>query len=172
VQQIHVIGEGSTIPAVGAQVWLTHASALTQGDLNEPDAAPILTLQGRYVDDAGTTTSFSGAISIDTTRIQTMNAALPGEIQICQQRIVSGIPVSVSVAQSGTLVLHIDPAALFNAVAFTDLPAASAVTSGCAQGVVTDRCFTNDTSNTSSRTLFANLTSIGPYQFAWLSSAP
>ncbi|HEY5049782.1 MAG TPA: hypothetical protein VII50_02700, partial [Acidothermaceae bacterium] len=172
LQEIHVTGEGSTIPAAFAQVWLTHASAISGGDLNEPDDAPILTLQGSYEDATGTVVTFSGAISIDTTRIQTMNSALPGEIQICQQRIVSGIPVDLTIAQSGTLLLQLDPATLFNGVSFSDLPDAGAVASGCADGTTASRCFTNDSSNTSSRTLFANLTSVGPYRFAWLSSAP
>jgi hypothetical protein len=176
VQQIQVIGDGSTIPAATGQVWLTHDDSITQGNLNGSDDVPILTLQGSFGDGAGTHT-FSAGITIDVTRISgTPNSGLPGEIQICQQRIVSGIPVDLTLAQGGTLVLRVDAPSLFVGVPFTDLPAAAglagAPASACLAGVSTDTCFTNDDTNLSSTILFTNLKTTGPYRFAWLSSAP
>jgi hypothetical protein len=176
VQQIQVIGDGSTIPAATGQVWLTHDDSITQGNLNGPDDVPILTIQGSFEDGAGTHT-FSAGITIDVTRISgTPNSGLPGEIQICQQRIVSGIPVDLTLAQGGTLVLRVEAASLFAGVPFTDLPAAAGLAadaaSACLAGVSTDTCFTNDDTNLSSTTLFTNLKTTGPYRFAWLSSAP
>ncbi len=176
VQQIPVIGDGSTIPASTGQVWLTHDDSITQGDLNGPDPLPILTLRGSFADATGTHT-FSAGITIDLSRISgAPNSGLPGEIQICQQRIVSGIPVDFTVAQGGTLVMQMSAAALFDGVPFTDLPGSPRLTanaaSACLPGTPTDLCFTNDDSNTSSTTLFSNLKTTSPYRFTWLSSGP
>lgn len=174
VQQLHVIGDGSTIPAATGQVWLTHDSAITAGDLDGPDGAPVLMLQGSY-DDAKGKHTFSAAITIDTNRlVAPANSGLPGEAEICKSRIVSGIPAVLTVAQGGTLVLGIDAAPLFVGVPFSDLPAAATVTTGCLPGVTTDVCFSNDATafNVSSNTLFTNLTGSGPYAFGWLPSAP
>jgi hypothetical protein len=173
VQPIEVIGDGSTIPATTGQVWLTHDDSITDGNLNGPDAVPILTLQGSFEDATGTHT-FSAGVTIDVSRISgTPNSGLPGEIQICQQRIVSGIPVTFTLAQGGTLVFRVDAQPLFNGVPFTDLPAAdlaASSASACLAGASTDTCFTNDDTNVSSTTLFANLKTTGPYRFAWLSA--
>jgi hypothetical protein len=176
-QQIPVIGEGSTIPAATGQVWLLHDSAITQGTLNGSDndaGDPILGLEGRFEDATGVHT-FSAAITIDATRISAQpNSALPGEVQICQQRIVSGIPVQLTLAQSGTLVVEVDAKPLFNGVPFTDLPPAASAgsMSACLPGAAPERCFTNDDSNVSSTVLFSNLKTTGPYRFGWLAPAP
>jgi hypothetical protein len=176
VQQLQVIGDGSTIPAATGQVWLTHDDSITDGNLNGPDDVPILTLQGSF-EDAGRTHTFSAGITIDLSRISgAPNTGLPGEIQICEQRIVSGIPAALTVVQGGTLVLKVDASALFQGVAFTDLPTAANVaaspTSACLAGASSETCFTNDDTNTSSSTLFANLKTTGPYRFTWLASGP
>ncbi len=179
VQPIATVGEGSTIPATTGQVWLTHDGAITQGNVNTangPDSEPILYLQGSFEDAIGTHT-FSAGITIDVNRISgPPNPGLPGEVQICQERIVSGIPTQVTLAQGGTLVLEVDPRSLFAGVPFTDLPSAAALaasgTSACLPGASTDVCFTNDDSNVSSVTLFDNLKTTGPYRFAWLPPAP
>jgi hypothetical protein len=173
-QEIHVVGNGSTIPAATGEVWLVHDAALNEGNVNQSDSTPVLTLQGSY-ESRGTQHTFSAGITIDANRIQASNSGLPGEVQLCRKRIVSGIPVSLTLAQGGTLVLQIDAAALFNGVTFTDLPDGSSLAgseSGCAPNVQTEKCFTNGDSNLSSRTIFANLTATAPYRFAWRSSAP
>lgn len=174
VQQIPVIGDGSTIPASTGQVWLTHDDSIVQGNLNGPDPLPILTLRGSFVD-ANRTHTFSAGITIDLDRISGVtNSGLPGEIQICEQRIVSGIPVDFTLAQGGTLVVQMNAAALFDGVPFTDLPTTADLTgdsaSACLPGTATDFCFTNDDTNISSRTLFSNLKTTSPYRIAWLSS--
>jgi hypothetical protein len=176
VQQIQVIGDGSTIPAATGQVWLTHDDSIIDGNLNGPDDVPILTLQGSF-EDSGATQTFSAGITIDLSRISgTPNPGLPGEIQICQQRIVSGIPVSITLGQGGTLILQVDAEQLFVGVPFTDLPTAASLAtstvSACLAGVSADRCFTNDDTNVSSSTLFANLKTTGPYQFTWQAAGP
>ena len=48
-------------------------------------------------------------MTIDENRISAMtNSNLPGEYQLCTFRIVSGIPVDLTLAQSGTLLVQID----------------------------------------------------------------
>jgi hypothetical protein len=177
IQQLSVVGDGSTIPAIGGQVWLTHDNSIMRGNVNGSDALPILTLQGHFEDRSGSTSTFSAGITIDLDRISgAANTGLPGETQICQQRIVSGIPANITLVQAGTLVLAIDAQALLIGVPFGDLPTAVSLAnsraSACSDGGSTDRCFTNDDSNISSRTLFANLKTTGPYGFAWLAPAP
>ena len=176
VQMLPVIGDGSTIPAATGQLWLTHDDSISDGNLNGPDGTPILTLQGAFEDPTTGASTFSAGITIDVTRITgSPNSGLPGEIQICQQRIVSGIPANLTVAQGGTLVLRVEAPALFNGVSFTDLPTAAALeastTSACLAGTSTSTCFTDDSSNVSSTTLFENLQATGPYQFTWLPAA-
>ncbi len=172
-QGLPVTGDGSTVPAATGQVWLTHDDSITDGNLNGPDGSPVLSLQGSFEDGTGATHTFSAGITIDTSRISgATNSGLPGEVQICQQRIVSGIRAGFSLSQSGTVVLHVDPRALFEGVPFTDLPDSVDVTSGCLPGASAEKCFTNDATNESSTVLFANLKSTGPYQFAWLAPGP
>ncbi len=166
-QIIPTIGDGSTLPAATGQVWLVHDGALTAGTLNGPDPLPILTLAGSF-EEAGGMRTFAAAIAIDVDRVAagTANAVLPNAAQICQQRIVSGIPAPVTLAQGGTLVLQVDAAALFAGVPFSDLPP-------CDPAVSTaDVCFTNDDSNNSSTFLYSHLKGTGPYRMAWRSSAP
>jgi hypothetical protein len=165
VQQLPVTGDGTTIPAATGQVWLMH------GDVNATsDPLPLLTLQGT-VDAGKGVQPFFASITIDQNRLPnaTTNASstsgLPGSVQICTYRIVSGIPVDLTLAQSGTLVLRLDPKALFNDVGFSDLPPCGGTTAGV--------CFTNDDTNKSSRNLFTNLTTSGAvYAFDWLPPSP
>ncbi len=158
-QQLSVNGDGTTVPPATGQVWLM------QDDVNSPDQGTILTLVGTFTS-GNKTQTFSGAISIDGSRIATPKPTdpLPGNAQICKLRIVSNIPVQLTLSQGGTLLLQVDPRGLFNAVPLATLPAC--------QGGPTDLCFTNDASNEASSSLFDNLTGTGPYRFAWLASAP
>ncbi len=161
VQPLSVTGDGSTIRATTGQVWLTH------GDVNASDPTPVLTLRGSF-ESAGQDHTFAAAMTIDENRISaTKNSNLPGEFQLCTLRIVSGIAVDLTLAQGGTLVLQIDPRALFLGVPLSDLPACTGSEIDQAE-----RCFTSDENNVPSTTLFENLTAPGPYRFAWLSSGP
>jgi hypothetical protein len=159
-QALSVTGEGSTIPAATGQVWLMH------GDVNAAnDPLPLLTIQGTF-EEAGQTHTFFGEITIDASRqATTTNTALPGEHPICQSRIVSGIPVDVTLAQAGTLRLQVDPRSLFNGVLMAMLPDCPADTP---PGGPAERCFTNG-DDEPSFALFKNLTATGPYRFEWFS---
>ncbi len=158
-QSLSATGDGSTVPAATGQVWLMH------GDVNATaDSRPLLALEGSFTA-AGQSHTFSGAITIDASRQpNTGNAALPGEHPICQLRIVSGIPVELTLAQSGTLVLRVDPRALFNDVSIAGLP-------DCPSGGPTERCFTSDDTNMPSSVLFQNLRGTAPYRFEWRGAA-
>jgi hypothetical protein len=158
-QELSVTGDGTTVPPATGQVWLM------QDDVNNPDQGTILTVEGSF-QSGGRTQTFSGAMSIDGSRLAPPKATdpLPGNAQICKLRIVSDIPVHVTLAQGGTLLLRVDPKRLFNAVPLSTLPAC--------QGGATQLCFTNDESNEASTSLFDNLKGTGPYTFAWLPSAP
>ena len=160
-QPLAVTGDGSTIPAVSAQVWLTYGNVNASNDSSE--SQPILTLEGSVASN-GPTQSFSALLWIDPSRQPTPPPnSLPGEDPICLLRIVSGISVNITFAQGGTLLLRVDPKALFNNVDFAQLP-----TTGCDPSMPADLCFTNDESNQPSTNLFQNLVAAGPvYAFEW-----
>jgi hypothetical protein len=133
----------------------------TGGDVNATDdSTTILALAGT-AEKGGSTYPFSAGITIDQNREPAPSAsALPGENPICLQRIVTPILTSISLSQSGTLVLNVDPKALFLNVDFSELPEFS--TDPPTYG------FTNDGSNQPSVNLYDNLRAAGPvYRFTW-----
>lgn len=157
LQELHVTGNGTTIPACTGQVWLMH------GDVNATsDPLPILTLEGT-IDGAKT---FSASIPIDQgDQPAAPSSALPGENPICQLRIVTPIPAHLALAQGGTLVLALDPKALFVNANLAELPSPT----GCPTNV----CFTSGGSDQPSVNLFANLRSSGAlYRFEWREGPP
>jgi hypothetical protein len=157
LQELHVTGNGTTIPACTGQVWLMH------GDVNAAsDPLPILTLQGT-IDGAQT---FSASIPIDESdQPAPTSSALPGENPICQLRIVTPIPVSITLAQGGTLVLALDPKALFVNANLDELTSPP--------GCPTDLCFTRNGNDQPSVNLFLNLRSSGAlYRFEWQEGPP
>ena len=155
-------GDGSTIPAATAQVWLT------DGDVTSmTDQPPVLTVDGCASKTGAATIHFQASITINEDRFPApANMALPGENPICFDRIVSPIPADITLAQGGLLLLRIDPARLFTNVDFSGLPDPTA----------DPALFTNDTSNQPSINLFDNLrgasTMVGAlYQFEWRPAA-
>jgi hypothetical protein len=157
-QLLPITGYGSTIPAAAAQVWLTHGDVFAQNDV-----IPVLTLDGIATQGAQSI-HFQAGVTIDANRsVVPPGSALPGENPICQTRIVSPIPVDVTLSQSGTLLLHLDPTALFDNVDFSTLPLLGG----------DPVLFTNDTTNQASINLFHNLTAAGPvYRFEFQPATP
>jgi hypothetical protein len=160
LQGSSVTGDGSTIPAAVGQVWLTG-----DGDVNDPsDQTPILAIAGTAVK-GGASYPFSGKFVIDSSCFPAPpSTTLPGASPICLTRIVTPILTRVALAQSGTLVLRVDPNALFLGVDFSQLPKlgsspASYAFSGCAG------------SDVPSIALFTNLIGIAPYSFEWQPAA-
>jgi hypothetical protein len=169
-QPFPVYGDGSTIPAAVGQVWLSGPDVTSTGQQTAPQSVlpDVLEIAGTAAKD-GTTIAFAGAISIESTGSSTTaSSALPGSNPICEQRIVSKILVDITLAQSGTLILHLDPKALFTNVDFSALPPVSSDPPSFA--------FTNKGSSDSdqpSRNLYANLRASGPvYRFEWQPATP
>jgi len=155
-QAFPVAGNGSTIPAAVGQVWLSGP------DVNAMAAqTDILDIEGTATKD-GTTASFFGAITVDqSNNPMPTSTALPGSNPICAARIVTPIFVDITLAQGGTLVLHVDPTSLFNNADFSQIKAPR--NSDAFE-------FTNrgmSSPDQPSRNLYDQLHSNGPYRFEW-----
>jgi hypothetical protein len=161
-QLFPITGLGSTIPAAVGQVWLSGPDVY-----DENDQTVVLSIAGTAMSaDRGRSYPFSGDITIDKSRtVASVGSALPGANPICEKRIVTPIRVDVALAQSGTLILHLDPKALFTNVDFSALKLFSNDPPSFG--------FTNDDTNQASINLFANLRAAGAvYRFEWRSSKP
>jgi len=116
LQMIPGLGEGTSDRAATAEIWLG------SGDINsENDPTIVLAAKGTAV--RGTSSfPFEATFTIGKNRaVPPTNSALPGSNPICQQRIITPIPVNVTPTDGGTLVLRVNPAAWFNAVDFSTL---------------------------------------------------
>jgi hypothetical protein len=167
-QLFPVAGDGSTIPASTGQVWLTHGDVFTAAD-----PLPVLTLAGVATKAGVGPIHFQAGVTIDNDRSPApSNTALPGESPICLQRIVTPILVDVTLAQAGTLLLHLDPSALFVNVDFSGFLSCESCQTTNDDGSTT-YMFTNDTTNQPSINLYKNLTAAGSlYHFEWQPAAP
>jgi len=158
-QPFPVAGDGSTLPAAVGQVWLTGSDVFA-----DSDPTVVLSVRGTAVSMTdGKSYDFGGDITIDKSRAPAqVGSALPGSNPMCLQRIVTPILTDITLGQSGTLLLHLDPKALFINVDFSALPS---FTAGPKYG------FTNDQSNQPSINLYANLRAAGPvYRFEWVNA--
>lgn len=157
-QSFPALGHGTTLDARAGQVWLTG------GDVDEiEDETPILDIEGT-ADRAGDARPFRGTIHISSNRADT-TSQLAGADPICRQRIVSPIPVSLTVEPAGGLLLRVDPTFLFVNVEFGDLTAESGVYAFIDDPATADQPSVN---------LYANLRAArGPtrfgtlYDFSW-----
>jgi hypothetical protein len=117
-QPFPVHGDGSTLPALTAQLWLTHVPIDVVAD-----NSPILRLEGS-AELNGDARPFTASITIASNRIGTINAQA-GAKTICTERIVTVIlPAALSLQTTGHLLLRVDPTLLFTNVRFDTLPAA------------------------------------------------
>jgi hypothetical protein len=118
-QPFPVKGEGTQTAAVTGEVWLTH------GDVNDPmDSAPILTVHGTAISDSkGTSYPFQGSITIGENKVRpSQDPSQPSLHPICKERIVTGIEVTITPKNGGSLLLRIDPQGWFTNVNFSQLP--------------------------------------------------
>jgi len=155
-QLFPVLGHGTALEALSAQVWLTG------GDVNNPNDPPqptvVLQLAGS-AQDGSTTRSFTAQLTIANNRI---SGAVAGADPICSERIVSPIPTSVQIESRGALLLRIDPRLLFTNVDFGALTQRNA-----------DKSYAfsdnRDATDQPSVNLYDNLKQAGPlYAFSWL----
>jgi hypothetical protein len=115
-------GAGIASSAAEAQVWLT------SGDINAAtDPTPVFTVAGTAAK-AGQSFPFAATITIGSNRaIPPPNVASPGANPICQQRIVTPIPLlpRITLASGGRLDLRVDVRIMFDNLDFTQLSAGS-----------------------------------------------
>jgi hypothetical protein len=159
-------GDGSTIPAAVGQVWLSGADVNSTTAQTAPQSIlpSVLVLEGTAVDTTDASAfPFAGSISIQPSGAP-LDKAFPGANPICQQRIVSQIRVDITLSQSGTLILNLDPTPLFTNVDFTEF--ASPISTDPLLYGFQDHGM-NDTDQPSIA-LYANLRASGPvYRFEW-----
>jgi hypothetical protein len=145
-------GTGVTIPALAGQVWLTWGNINTVAEKR-----PILTLAGTAEKD-GASVAFQGVVTIGPNRAaDSSSTTLAGANPICKQRIVSPIPAAIEAETAGSLLLRIDPKALFTNIDF-----------GAVAPPGTNYTFPDDSSDQPSRNLYQNLHSSAPYHFEWM----
>ncbi|MEO6951852.1 MAG: hypothetical protein ABI321_08570 [Polyangia bacterium] len=116
LQPFSLPGEGIETLAQTGEVWLT-GGAIDALD----DTTVILEVAGTATK-SGQAWPFTASVTIGNNRaIPVQNPALPGSHPICQQRIVTPIPVELTPTSGGTLTLRIDPRGMFNALEFSTL---------------------------------------------------
>ena len=117
-QPFPVRGDGSTIPALTAQIWLT---SVPINVVNDPH--PVLQLVGT-AESATDARAFTASITIASNRVPA-GSSQAGEKTICDERIVTPIlPAPLALTTTGSLLLRIDPTSLFENVDFSSLPTA------------------------------------------------
>jgi hypothetical protein len=148
-------GTGTADRALSGEVWLT-------GDRvdAERDSTRILDVSGTAQRGAARF-GFYGAITISDNRKTTAaDPALPGANPLCKQRIVTPIPVDITPANHGALLLRVDPRPWFAQVDFASLP--GAVGNGESLEIP------DDNENIASLALFQGLRTLGAYAFEWV----
>jgi len=109
-------GEGTTYPAKAGGVWLGDDRPFDEGT-----APKVLELRGTASRD-GQSYPFEAIVSIGRNRLSvSANPALPGQNPICGQRIVSPIPVSLTLTRGGRLLVRVDPRNMLANVDFSAL---------------------------------------------------
>jgi hypothetical protein len=172
LQPFPVTGDGSTLPAAVGQVWLSGPDVNSTSPQTAPDSIlpDVLEIAGTATDTTdGSAIPFAGAISIKPSTAPP-NSALPGSNPICVQRIVSQIRVNVTLSQSGTLILHLDPKPLFVNVDFSYLKMAKPISTDPLLYAFSDQGINGDQASVN---LYQNLRASGPvYRFQWQPAAP
>jgi hypothetical protein len=145
-------GEGTTLPSLIGQVWLT------QGDVTSTDdSTPILHLEGTATT-AADVRPFTADLSIGENRLAASGSAA-GADPICKERIVSPIAAQITLSQGGTLHLVVDPRLLFVNIDFSQLAPSS---------TGTGYAFKDDSSDQPSAALYSALRSSGSlYKMTW-----
>jgi len=147
------LGITEPAPLVG-QVWLTG------GDVNQiADATGILKIAGSAAQGAATF-SFTGTITIGANRAPA-GGGTGGGNSICKQRIVTPIPVALTLATTGGLLLRIDPRLFFTGVDFSQLPSDGAGGYAFSDDPAAPGYFPTG------QALYSDLHSTAPYAFGW-----
>jgi len=152
------LGHGTMLEARAGQVWLT-SDDVNLASTPTP-ATVILHVIGR-AQRARELRPFQADLTIAGNRVNSGEGAA-GDSPICNERIVSPIPIQVRVEGSGALWLRVDPRLLFTNVDFGALEPEGAVF-----------VFKDDSSDQPSATLYDNLKQPGPlYDISWVARLP
>jgi hypothetical protein len=113
-------GEGTADQAFTGEVWLFGS------DVNATaDATVLVDVAGTAVL-AGTSYPFTGRLTISANRAAPVtNPALPGAHPLCKTRIITPIPVDITLASGGSLLLRADPRVWFQNIDFAQVPLAN-----------------------------------------------
>ncbi len=111
-------GDGTEDPSRSAEIWLFDGD-----DINRiADNTTVFSAEGTAEKDA-TLFPFTARLTIGSNRaVAPANPALPGSNPVCKERIVAPIAIDFTPTEGGTLLIRIDPAAIFRAVDFAALP--------------------------------------------------
>lgn len=109
-------GFATTERALTGEVWLS------SGDVNRAASSTVvLRVAGRAERD-GRSLPFEGELTIGENRLApATNPALPGQYPLCKQRIVSPIALDLKPSAERSLLLRVDPRAMFGNVEFSTL---------------------------------------------------
>jgi hypothetical protein len=160
-------GVGLAQPALEGEVWLNGMFDVNEVDDQDPVTGlsqVVLAARGS-ASKHGTTWPFEAAITIGQNRVEPVsNPALPGEFQICTERVVNGIGVMFTPSNNGQVVLRIDPRQIFGAVQFD-----SSLVQVSTNPLLYQ--FANDNMATSDIELFDGIRSRGSYLFTFTPAA-
>ena len=146
-------GAATSERASTAEVWLS------AGDVNQTSSSTVILRVSGHVELAGASRPFEAKLTIGQNRaLPTTDAALPGQHPICKQRIVSPIPVDLKPSADRSLLMRVDPRAMFANVDFATLSETDGILRFVDQPGV----------DQASDNLYAGLRrSSGVYRFSW-----
>jgi hypothetical protein len=111
------LGTASATRARAGEVWL-----MTGGDVTDDStSSPVLRLSGRATK-AALDRPFTARVSIGKNRkLPPSSPSLPGSNPLCRERIVRPLPLDITPARGGSLLVRVDPRALVTNVDFSAL---------------------------------------------------
>jgi len=156
LQFFPALGEGTADPAFTGEVWLFGSQVDAR-----VDPTVLVDVEGTATS-AGVTYPFSGQVTISSNRaVPVSDPSLPGASPLCKQRIVTPIPVDLTLAQGGTLIVRADPRIWFINVDFAQVPPDPAD--------ATRRRFLDETQGQADIAFYAGVRSTAAYTFQWQS---
>jgi hypothetical protein len=116
-QPFPVPGQGTAGPALTGEVWLTGAA-----DVNVIDDSTVIAEVAGTATKDGVDYPFVGTMTIGGNRLlPPASPAFPGVNPPCKERIVSPIPVELTLTEGGSLLVRVDPRAWFINLDFAGL---------------------------------------------------
>lgn len=115
-QRFPSAGSATSERALTGEVWLS------SGDVNQTSSGTVILRVAGQVEREGKSLPFEGKLTIGQNRaLPAADAALPGQHPICKQRIVSPIPLDLKLSEHESLLVRVDPRAMFANVDFATL---------------------------------------------------